>query len=413
MNILDLIEKKKNKKELDIDDISFFVKHINDTPEYQISSLLMAIVLNGMSEEETINLTKAMTDSGEVLNLPFKTVDKHSTGGIGDKVSLIVGPIVACAHCKVAKMSGRGLGYTGGTIDKLESVGVNTSLDLDDFVDQVKKINIAIMSQTMNIAPADKKLYHLRDVTGTVESIPLIAASIMSKKIASGSKTLILDVKVGSGAFMKDIDSARKLANLMVKIGKSCGIKTRAILTNMNVPLGYNIGNRLEVREAVDVLSGRGNLDLRNLCLTIASELISMSSNIDVEKAVLVVEEILEGDGLNKLREFINYQGGNINLIDSVAKHKMEVKSKFNGYVTSIDALEMGKLAMELGAGRKTIDDEIDFNAGIVINKHLNDYVELGDVLFTMYSDKPIDVKSVPYKIGDKADYKLVYEVIN
>ncbi len=412
MTILDIIEKKKNKLELSNEDISFFITNLDSFKDYQISALLMAIVINGMSEAETICLTKEMTDSGDCVTLPFQTVDKHSTGGIGDKVSLIVGPIVACAHCRLAKMSGRGLGYTGGTIDKLESVGVNTSLTEEEFIDQAKKINIAIMGQTKNIAPADKKLYHLRDVTGTVESIPLIAASIMSKKIASGAKTLLLDVKVGSGAFMKNIKDAKKLAKLMVKIGSECGIKTRAILSNMDIPLGSTIGNRLEVREAVEVLSGKGNEELRDLCITIASQIISLRHNMSLDKSEEIVLQILEGDGLNKLREFISYQGGNIHLVDEVAKYRVDVRSKFSGYVTSIDALQMGKLSLELGAGRKTLEDKIDFNAGIVINKHINDEVKIGDVLFTMFSDSPIEAKGVPYKIGEKSDFTLIHDVV-
>ena len=322
MNIVDIIEKKKNNCELTKEEISFTVDNylngnINDS---QMTSLLMAITINGMSFDETYNLTISMLNSGEIIDLSSINgikVDKHSTGGVGDKTSLVVLPLVAACDVKIAKMSGRGLGYTGGTIDKLESIGgFNVNLERNDFIDQVNKINLALVSQSGNLVPADKKIYALRDVTGTTESIPLIVSSIMSKKLASGADKIVLDVKVGKGAFMKNIDDARELAKNMVKIGNSFGKETVAILTNMDYPLGYTVGNSLEVLESIDTLDCKGETNFTKLCLLIASYMVSLGKNIDLDEAYKEVEEVYKNKkGLNKFYEFIKAQGGDINNI--------------------------------------------------------------------------------------------------
>ena len=309
MTMYDIIEKKKNKNTLTKEEISLFVNGYvnNEIPDYQVASLLMAIVLNGMNDEEVTNLTLAMANSGDKMEYNFKAVDKHSTGGVGDKTTLIVAPIVASLGCKVTKMSGKGLGFTGGTIDKLESIpGFRVQLSEEDFIHQINEINIALISQTKNIAPADKKIYALRDVTATVDSIPLIASSIMSKKIASGASNLVLDVKVGTGAFMKNIEDAKKLAITMVNIGKNANINTLAILSNMNQPLGNNIGNVLEVKEAIEVLEGNGPIDLKELSIELATYMVSLYKNIDYNLAKQEVLKTLESkQALNKFHQFI------------------------------------------------------------------------------------------------------------
>lgn len=402
MRMYDILEHKKNKKELTKEEIEFFVREytLGNIPDYQMSALLMAIVINGMTDCETIALTLAMTNSGEKINLNFNnTVDKHSTGGIGDKITLIVAPIVACLNCKIGKMSGRGLGYTGGTIDKLESIaGFKVKLDENNFKKQINEIGLAIISQTKNIAPADKKIYALRDVTATVESMPLIASSIMSKKIASGAKNLVLDVKVGNGAFMKNIEDAKKLAHLMVKIGNSVGIKTVAILTNMNEPLGKKIGNFLEVEEAIDILSNKGPKDTKNIAIEIAAQMVSITNVIPYEIAKNQVIEVLEnGDALNKFYDFINYQDGNINIsyVSNKPKYKYEVFSNKKGYISEINTEEMGKISILLGAGRVVKEDIIDYSAGIELNKKVNDYIENNELLGTLYTSKEINISMV------------------
>ncbi len=413
MNIIDIINKKKNKKVLSEDEIIYFIKNLNRIETYQISALLMAIVINGMNEEETIFLTNAMVNSGDKIEFNFNTVDKHSTGGVGDKVTLIVGPIVAALGCNVAKMSGRGLGYTGGTADKLESIkNFKIKLTEKEFVNQIKDINIAVITQTKNISPADKVLYSIRDVTATVESIPLIAASIMSKKIASGSKNLVLDVKVGNGAFMKNKKDALKLANLMVKIGEANGIKTRAILTNMDIPLGNNIGNKLEIKEVIDILKNNTDCDLKNVCIEIASQMVSLYHNISVNEAKMKVKTILDcKDAYNKFIEFIEYQKGTLE--DYNYDYKYELKASSNGYL-NIDALKAGELSVLLGAGRITKDDKIDYNAGIEFLRSVNDYVNEGDVLAYLYTSKVIkidDVNIFSYN-KKKINYEMIYEVV-
>ena len=398
MRMYDIIEKKKNKLNLTKEEIEFFVNgYVNNLiPDYQVSSLLMAIVLNGMNDSEVTNLTLAMANSGDKLNLNFNAVDKHSTGGVGDKTTLIITPIVACLDCKVAKMSGKGLGYTGGTIDKLESIpGFKVQLADDKFIKQINDINLSIISQTKNIAPADKKIYALRDVTATVESIPLIASSIMSKKIASGAKNLVLDIKVGSGAFMKNVDDATKLGQTMVNIGKNSSINTVAILSNMNEPLGNNIGNNLEVLEAIEVLKNNGPKDLTDICIELATYMVSITKNITYEEAKTKVTEVLNsGEALDKFYQLVKYQGGDISKLNHNSKYEYKVYSKKSGYVTKMDTAKIGKISCMLGAGRTKKEDIIDYNAGIVLNKKINDYVNTNDLLCTLYTDKEIDLSN-------------------
>lgn len=420
MTMYDIIEKKKNKQSLTKEEIDFFINGYvnNKIPDYQVSSLLMAIVLNGMNEEEVTNLTIAMANSGYKINYNFNTVDKHSTGGVGDKTTLIIAPIVASLNCKVAKMSGKGLGFTGGTIDKLESIpDFKVQLTDEQFISQINNINLALISQTKNIAPADKKIYALRDVTATVDSIPLIASSIMSKKIASGASNLVLDVKVGSGAFMKNLDSAKKLASTMVNIGKNSNINTLAILSNMNQPLGNNIGNILEVKEAIEVLNGNGPKDLKELSIELASYMVSLYKKITYEEAFKQVTEVLENkQALAKFYEFIKYQGGNIEKVKFTPKYEYKVYSKQEGYITKMNTEEIGKIASLLGAGRMTKDDVIDYEAGIVLNKKINDYVKVNDLLATLYTNKEIDLTNnylETIKITDeKIENNLILGVI-
>ena len=396
MNMYDIIEKKKNKNTLTKEEISLFVNGYvnNEIPDYQVASLLMAIVLNGMNDEEVTNLTLAMANSGDKMEYNFKAVDKHSTGGVGDKTTLIVAPIVASLGCKVAKMSGKGLGFTGGTIDKLESIpGFRVQLSEEDFIHQINEINITLISQNKNLAPADKKIYALRDVTATVDSIPLIASSIMSKKIASGASNLVLDVKVGTGAFMKNVEDAKELATTMVNIGKNANINTLAILSNMNQPLGNNIGNILEVKEAIEVLEGNGPTDLKELSIELASYMVSLFKNISYDLAKNQVVEALENkQALNKFYQLVSSQGGNLEKITFNPKYEYKIYSKKEGYLTKMNTEEIGKIASLLGAGRMTKDDIIDYEAGIILNKKINDYVKENDLLATLYTNKEVDL---------------------
>jgi len=421
MNMYNIIEKKKNNLNLTKEEIEFVVNGYTsgEIPDYQMSALLMAICINGMNDEEITNLTIAMTNSGNKVDLRelSNTVDKHSTGGIGDKTTLIITPIVACLGCNVAKMSGRGLGFTGGTIDKLESIpGFRTKLSKEEFINQVKNIGVSVIGQSENIAPADKKIYALRDVTSTVESIPLIASSIMSKKIASGAKNLVLDVKVGTGAFMKDLESARKLASTMVKIGKNCGINTVAVLTNMDIPLGNKIGNLLEVEEAIEILNNKGPDDLKKVCIYLAATMNSVTNNISYEESLVQIKEVLEsGKAYNKFKEFVEYQGGNIDNLNNASKYKYDVKSLNSGYITMMDSANIGKISVSLGAGRVNLNDEIDYSAGIVLSKKINDYVNVGDVLATFYTSKEIDIKSLEQEYLDSvtiSDNQIKFELI-
>ncbi len=399
--MVDVIERKRDGYALSEEEIAFFVRGYTDgkIPDYQAAALLMAIVLRGMDETETAILTDQMMHSGETIDLKKIhgiKVDKHSTGGVGDKTSLVLGPLVAACGGKLAKMSGRGLGHTGGTLDKMESIpGTRIALSDEEFTNQVKEIGIAIIGQTAEIDPADKKLYALRDVTATVESIPLIASSIMSKKLASGSDAILLDVKYGSGAFMKNVEDARKLAKAMVAIGDKLGRDTKAVITSMEEPLGFAVGNNLEVKEAIETLKGRGPQDLVELCKT-AGALMLVQSHIAADKEEgerLIQEAIEKGKGFEKLKEFIGAQGGDVSYLDDVskfpvAKYIHEITSPKAGYITRIDALGIGLSAMKLGAGRAELTDPIDYTAGIVLKKKVGDYVEEGDVLALAYTNK-------------------------
>ncbi len=403
MNMYDIITKKKNKNSLTRGELTYFIKEFNDgnIPDYQAAALLMAICINGMDEEETTNLTKAIVDTGEILNISETfdfTVDKHSTGGVADTTSLIVTPILASIGLTVAKMSGRGLGHTGGTIDKLESFpGFNVELSNQDFLNQLKKINFALISQTKNLAPADKKLYSLRDVTATINSIPLIASSIMSKKIASGAKNIILDVKFGKGAFMNTIDEAKNLARLMVKIGKNFERNVVALISDMDNPLGMAIGNTIEVIEAIEILNGKYVPRLSELCERLVIELLLISGYCEEEKEAkdLYKDSIESKKGLEAFKELIKEQSGDYTYIEDPnkfckAEFSYEIYSEEDGSVKRIDALSLGKVAMDLGAGRKVKGDEIDMQAGIKMHKHVYQKVNEGDLLATLYSNKSI-----------------------
>ena len=421
MNIIEIINKKRLKQTLTDDEIKYVIDNYlsGEIKDYQMSSLLMAILLNDMTNEEIYSLTKYMAESGDKLDLsPLgdNVVDKHSTGGVGDKTTLIIAPIVASCGVKVAKMSGRGLGHTGGTIDKLESIpGFTVNLTEQEFLNQVNDIGVAITSQTENIAIADKKIYALRDVTGTVESIPLIASSIMSKKIALGAKKLVLDVKVGNGALIKNIDDAKRLSNLMIDIGKHNNIEVICILTNMNIPLGNNIGNSLEVEEAIDILKNHKLGSLRDLCIELSSHMVSLGLNITYEEAKeKVLNNLDNGDAYNKFVELVTKQHGDINNLPK-ATGKYEIKSMTKGYLVDIDAYKLGILSMNLGAGRKNKEDKIDYSAGIIVNKNINDYINEGDVIMTLYTNKEItEIDNTIFKISDKKieDNKLIYEII-
>ena len=400
MRIYDIIAKKRDGKNLSREEIDFFVKGYTagEIPDYQASALAMAIFIRGMNEEETANLTLAMAHSGDVLDLSDVEgikVDKHSTGGVGDKTSLVLGPMVAALGAPVAKMSGRGLGHTGGTIDKLESFpGFVTGISKEEFIRNVNTIKIAIAGQTGNLAPADKKLYALRDVTATVECIPLIASSIMSKKIASGAEVIVLDVKTGSGAFMKKEEDALRLAEAMVKIGSNVGRKTMAVVSNMEEPLGYAVGNAIEVVEAIDTLKGQGPSDLLELCLCLGSFMVVGAGITDsVEEARNMLKKTIEdGTALEKLRQFVSAQGGDATCIDNTeqlmhAAIEYEFKAEKNGYVKQIICDEVGVSAMLLGGGRETKESEIDLNVGILLHSKVGDYVKKGDVVATFFAN--------------------------
>lgn len=401
MRMVDIIERKKDGKKLTEEEISFFVKGIVDgsVPDYQASAFLMAVVFRGMDEEETSYLTKWMMNSGDVLDLsdiPGIKLDKHSTGGVGDKTSLSLMPLVASFGCKVAKMSGRGLGHTGGTLDKMESVpGTNVYLSEEAFKKQVRDIGIAIAGQTSEIDPADKKLYALRDVTSTVESIPLIASSIMSKKLASGSDAILLDVKYGKGAFMKDVPSARALATLMIKIGRRLGKDVRAIISGMEEPLGKAVGNALEVKEAIATLRGEGPADFVELIENAGAILLNQGQVAkDLEEGKKLIREAIDsGQGLAKLKELFAAEGGDASYIDHpekfpAAAYEFEIRAKKGGFVEEIDSLSIGHAAMLLGAGRSRAEDHIDFAAGIYLEKKVGDEVAPGEVLARAYSNK-------------------------
>ena len=401
MDIIQIITDKKDKKALTKEQIHYFIKgYLDKTIEdYQASALLMAITINGMNSEETAYLTEEMRVSGEVWDLsdiPGLKIDKHSTGGVGDKVSLILGPLVASCGAKMAKMSGRGLGHTGGTLDKMESIpGMKINLTKDEFKKQVKEIGVAIIGQSKDIDPADKKIYQLRDVTGTVESIPLIASSIMSKKLASGADCILLDVKCGKGAFMKNYEDAKKLAIEMVNIGKQLKKNVKAEITDMNQPLGKAVGNSLEIKEVIETLKGNGPKDLEEICLSSGAILLCQAElfkNVEDAKKALV-ENIKNGKAFEKFKEFVKAQGGDVDYIDHpekfpVAKNLIEIKSEKEGYIKTIDALSIGLGSCHLGGGRMKLTDTIDMSAGIILNKKVGDFAKKDELLCTLHTNK-------------------------
>lgn len=432
MRMYDIIHKKRNGGELSGDEIRFFVEGYTNgsIPDYQAAAFCMAVYFQGMTEKETSELTLAMAESGDQIDLSGIdgfTVDKHSTGGVGDKTSLIVAPIVASCGGKVAKMSGRGLGHTGGTVDKLEAIpNFRTELTPDEFIKQVNNIGLCIVGQTGELAPADKKLYALRDVTATVESIPLIASSIMSKKLAAGSKGIVLDVKTGSGAFMKTFEESENLAKEMVSIGKSAGRSVIAVITNMDIPLGNSVGNSLEVIEAIKTLKGEGESDLTDVCLTLAAQMLCMVTGED-EKACYAMAKGAIGDGsaLNKLCEMISAQGGNAGVVDDFSlfkqpKHTVEISSEREGYIEHTDAEKIGLASVILGAGREKKGDPIDSSAGIVLKKKTGDRVEKGDTLAIFYTDDESKIEEAKreffeaFTFGNKKPtaQKLIYRII-
>lgn len=428
----DIIHKKRNGGELSEDEIRFFIEGYTDEsiPDYQAAALCMAVYFRGMTPKETSILTLAMAESGDQIDLggiEGFTVDKHSTGGVGDKTSLIVVPIVASCGGKVAKMSGRGLGHTGGTVDKLESIpGFRTELNPDDFIKQVNGIGLCIVGQTGELAPADKKLYALRDVTATVESIPLIASSIMSKKLAAGSKGIVLDVKTGSGAFMKTVEESENLAKEMVAIGKSAGRSVTAVITNMDIPLGDSVGNSLEVIEAIKTLKGEGESDLTEVCLTLAAQMLSMVTGEDEKTCYSMAKGAIDnGLAINKLREMISAQGGNANVVDDYSlfkqpKYTAEIFSECDGYIEHTDAEKIGIASVILGAGREKKGDPIDPSAGIVLKKKTGDYVKKGEPLAVFYTDDEGKIEGAKQEFLDAFTFgnertqpqKLIYKII-
>lgn len=422
MNMLDIINKKRLKMTLNEDEISFVIENFvnGNIPDYQMSALLMAICINEMSDEEINIWTKYMLKSGEKIDykgIKGRIVDKHSTGGVGDKTTLIICPIVASCGVNVSKMSGHALGWTGGTIDKLESIpGIKLNMTNNQLINQIKKIHIAIVSQTKNLAIADKKIYALRDVTGTVESLGLIASSIMSKKLACNADSIIIDIKVGIGALIKNIDDARKLARIMINIGKNNKKEVICLLTNMDIPLGSNIGNSLEVEEAIDILKNKKDNNLKELCVELSTYMVSSGLGISlIEAKKLVLEKLNNLEAYKKFEELIKYQGGSIDNLPK-AHYKYEVKSKINGFLTNVDSLELSKYCMNLGAGRKTKDDVIDYSVGIVVNKDINEYVNTNDILYTIYSNSKIVnyeslISCFEISSGSKK-YNLIYEII-
>jgi len=404
MRVYDLILKKRDNNELSKKEIDFLIKGFTqeDIPDYQISALAMAIYFNGMNERETADLTMAMAESGDQIDLSKIAgikVDKHSTGGVGDTTSLVLIPLVAAAGVPVAKMSGRGLGHTGGTIDKLESIpNFKTNLNRNIFINNVNEINAAIAGQTGNLTPADKKLYSLRDVTATVDSIPLIASSIMSKKIAGGADGIVLDVKLGSGAFMKDIKEAEKLAEIMVNIGEKLNKKTIAVLTDMEQPLGKAVGNNLEVIEAVNTLKDQGPLDLREICLTLGANMLLIAEKVNsFKKGYKLLEDKLKtGEAFDKFKEIVEKQGGDLSYIENTDKFKKsqnrwELKSQKNGYLVQLKAINIGLAAMLVGAGRTTKSDEILNEVGVILHKKYGNRISKGDKIATLHYNKKDD----------------------
>ena len=417
MNILDIIAKKRDKKELTRNEIEYFVKGYTDgsITDYQAAALVMAIYINGMNERETTDLTLFMAHSGDVLDLSSlgEVVDKHSTGGVGDKITLILMPIVASLGIPVAKMSGRGLGFTGGTVDKLESIpGYNTNVPVDEFIQNVKKIGISLIGQTLNLAPADKKLYALRDTISCTESIPLIASSIMSKKIASGANKIVIDVTCGSGAFMKNIESAKELARVMTKIGELAHKETKCIITDMNQPVGYAVGNTLEVIEAIDVLKGKIlPEDIKHIITELGANMLILAdkANSLEEGKTKILENLKNGKGYEKFIELVQNQGGDISYIENTdkfakAKYILPIIAEKSGVVEELDAYKIGKLSVFLGAGRMKKEDNIQKEVGFVFHKKVGDKVEKGEVLGYVHANEK-----------DKANEvinQLIYEIV-
>ncbi len=433
MRMYDIIMKKRNGEELTGEEIRFFVDGYTsgEIPDYQASAFCMAVFFQGMTDRETYELTDAMAHSGDMVDLSRfgdLSADKHSTGGVGDKTSMIVMPIVASLGAKAAKMTGRGLGHTGGTVDKLESIpGYDIALDSEEFLDQVEKIGIALVGQSGNLTPADKKLYALRDVTATVESIPLITSSIMSKKLAAGSKNIVLDVKVGSGAFMKTVEDATDLAEHMVSIGKYCGRNVTAVLTNMDVPLGHNIGNALEVKEAMAVLRGESRGDLYEVCIALASSILCSVFSISREEAEKrVIGAIDDGSAFAKFREWIGTQGGDVRYLDDPslfpeAAYQHEVLAPCDGYIEAMNAEQIGLVSVLLGAGRETKEDAIDYSAGIVLKKKVGEKVTAGEPLCVLYTNRESVITeaekrylaALRFGAEEPAPEPLIYKIIS
>ena len=432
MRIYDIIAKKRDGYELSDEEIAFFIKNYvsGEIKDYQASALMMAIYLNGMSDRETVTLTLEMAKSGDMLDLSAIEgikVDKHSTGGVGDKTTLIVAPIVAALGCKVAKMSGRGLGHTGGTVDKLESIdGFNIALEPDEFLDTVNKTGICVVGQTGNLAPADKKIYALRDATATVGSIPLIASSIMSKKLAAGSDCIVLDVKYGSGAFMKTPEDALLLSEKMVAIGKGAGKRVRAVISDMDTPLGKNIGNILEVKEAVEILKSGTDSDLTQVCIALAANIIVLAFGTPYDEAEKKVLTVLgNGDAYNKFLEMVSAQGGDASLIENTEKFRKarcrkEILSPADGYISATDAEKIGSASVVLGAGRATKDDAIDYTAGIILHKKTGDKVQKGELIAELFTDEESSLVSAETMFMSGLTFsekkteraKLIYRVV-
>ena len=432
MNILDIIGKKRDKKELTKEEIEYFVKEYTagNVADYQAAALVMAIYINGMTIEETTNLTLAMAYSGDVLDLSSigNVVDKHSTGGIGDKVTMILMPIVAALGVKVAKMSGRGLGFTGGTKDKLEAIpGYRTEIDISEFIENVKKVGISLIGQTLNLAPADKKLYALRDSINCTANIPLISSSIMSKKIAAGANKVVLDVTCGSGAFMEDIKEAEELSNALIGIGKIANKETVCIITNMDQPLGSMVGNTLEVKEAIEALKGNMKEDVKDVVLELGAYILKLDGKGDnIEENKKAIEEVVaNGKAYQKFLELVKNQGGDITYIENTekfekAKYKMEVRIEQEGYIRKLNAEEVGKIAMHLGAGRVRKEDDIDYSVGVELIKKVGDFVEKGNIVAYVYANdeqkgkEAVEMLKEKYIIGNEKiePIKSILEII-
>lgn len=413
MRMVDIIEKKRDGQELTTAEINFFIEGYTkgEIPDYQASALAMAIYFQDMNDRERADLTRAMVESGDTIDLSAidgVKVDKHSTGGVGDTTTLVLAPLVASLGVPVAKMSGRGLGHTGGTIDKLESIaGFHVELTREQFIDLVNRDKVAVIGQSGNLTPADKKLYALRDVTGTVNSIPLIASSIMSKKIAAGADAIVLDVKTGDGAFMKTQEDAEELAHAMVRIGNHVGRKTIAIISDMSQPLGFAIGNALEVKEAIETLQGKGPKDLTELVLTLGSQMVILAGKAKTseEAKEMLLDAIHSGKALAKFKEFLANQGGDASIVDDLtklpqAKYKIELPAKQSGYISRMVADEIGVASMILGSGRATKEDVIDLAVGLVLHKKVGDKVEEGESILTIYSNRE-NVEDVKQKLYD------------